>query len=153
MRPKTYHVLLSAAQRAELTTFCHSYHHSERERKRARILLLADEAQEGGAKSDKEVAAQVKVSVPMVGTVRQRFVLRGLQSTVHRKEQERRKARVLDGQAEAFLVALTCSAPPDGCKRWSLHLLKDTLIQQHVTDSISHETVRQTLKKMRSSPG
>jgi len=53
----------------------------------------------------------------------------------------------LDGRAEAHLIALTCSTPPDGRKRWGLHLLKDTLIEQQITDTISHETVRQTLKK------
>lgn len=153
MRPKTYHVTLSAEQRAELTTFCHCYRHSQRERNRAHVLLLADEAQENGPKSDKEIAAQLKVSLPMVGTVRQRFVLRGLESTVHRKEQKKRKERLLDGEGEAHLVALVCSAPPDGHTRWGLHLIKDTLIEQRVVDTISHETVRQTLKKMNLNPG
>lgn len=153
MRPKTYHVTLTAEQRAELNSISHSYRHSERERKRARVLLLADEAQEGGAKSDKEVAARVKVSLPMVGTVRQRFVLRGLESTVRRKVQEKRKERLLDGEGEAHLIALVCSAPPDGHKRWGLHLLKDALIEQRIVDTISHEAVRQTLKKMNLSPG
>ena len=153
MRPKTYHVLLTAEQRTELNSFCHSYRHSERERKRARVLLLADEAQEGGAKSDKDIAAQVKASLPMVGSVRQRFALRGLEFTVHRKEQENRKERLLDGDGEAHLIALVCGAPPDGHKRWGLHLLKDTLIEQRIVDTISHEAVRQTLKKMNLNPG
>ena len=153
MRPKTYHVTLTAEQRDELASLSHSYRHSDRERKRARVLLLADEAQEGGPRSDKEVAAQVKVSLPMVGTVRRRFVLRGLESTVHRKEQEKRKGRLLDGAGEAHLIALVCSAPPEGHKRWGLHLLKDTLIEQRIVDTISHEAVRQTLKKMNLSPG
>lgn len=153
MRPKTYHVTLTTEQRAQLNSISHSSRHSERERKRARVLLLTDEAQEGGSNSDKEVAAQVKVSLPMVGTVRQRFVLRGLASTVHRKEQEKRKERLLDGAGEAHLIALVCSAPPDGHQRWSLHLLKDTLIEQQIVDTISHEAVRQTLKKMNLNPG
>ena len=158
MRPKTYHVVLSAEQRAELTTFCHSYRHSERERKHARVLLLADEGpfnegpfnegQESGPKTDKQIAAQVNVSLPMVGNVRQRFVLRGLEFTVHRKEQDKRKERLLDGDGEAYLIALVCSAPPDGHNRWGLHLLKDALIEQRIVDTISHEAVRQTLKKM-----
>ncbi len=105
------------------------------------------------AQTDGAIAQQVKVAVLTVHRVRQRFAERGLRESLRRKEQPTRKARVLDGQAEAFLVALTCSAPPLGHKRWSLHLLKDTLIEQRVTDSISHETVRQTLKKMHSSPG
>ena len=150
MSAKKYRVSLAEAERDELTRWSKSQRHSERERKRARILLLADEAKEGGADKDADIAAQVKVSSPTVNRVRQRFVERGLQPSLRRKEQERRKARLLDGAGEAHLIALVCGAPPDGHKRWGLHLLKDTLIEQRVVDTISHEAVRQTLKKLRS---
>jgi hypothetical protein len=59
----------------------------------------------------------------------------------------------LDGDAEAHLVALVCGAPPQGRNRWSLHLLADRLVQAGYVDAVSHETVRQTLKKMPSNPG
>ena len=150
MSAKKYHVSLTEAEWDELTRWSKSQRHSERERKRARILLLADEAKEGGAAKDADISAQVKVSSPTVNRVRQRFVERGLQPSLRRKEQERRKARLLDGAGEAHLIALVCGAPPDGHKRWGLHLLKDTLIEQRVVDTISHEAVRQTLKKLRS---
>ncbi len=153
MSAKKYHVSLTETEREELICWSHSQRRSERERKRARILLLADEAKDSVAVTDAAIAQQVKVAVLTVHRVRQRFAERGLQGSLRRKEQQTRKARVLDGQAEAFLVALTCSTPPEGHKRWSLHLLKDTLLEQRITDSISHETVRQTLKKMHSSPG
>ena len=159
MRPKIYHVALAPEQREDLTRQSTSQRHSARERKRARVLLLADEAQEGGATPDAAIAAQVKVCPLTVCRVRQRFAQakdRGhdaLQAALRHKEQERRKPRALDGAAEAHLIALTCAAPPDGRKRWSLHLLKDTLIEQRVTDTVSHETVRQTLKKTSSRPG
>ena len=150
MSAKKYRVSLAEAERDELTRWSKSQRHSERECKRARILLLADEAKEGGADKDADIAAQVKVCSPTVNRVRQRFVERGLQPSLRRKEQERRKARLLDGAGEAHLIALVCGAPPDGHKRWGLHLLKDTLIEQRVVDTISHEAVRQTLKKLRS---
>ncbi len=153
MSAKKYRVALTEAEREELTRWSKSQHHSERERKRARILLLADEAGEGGAATDAAIAAQVRVCLPTVNRVRQRFVERGLQPSLRRKEQEHRKERLLDGAGEAHLIALVCGAPPDGHKRWGLHLLKDTLIEQRVVDTISHEAVRQTLKKMHSSPG
>ena len=159
MRPKIHHVALSAEQRDELTRKSTSQRQSARERKRARILLLADETQVGGALLDAGIAAQVKVSLTTVGRVRQRFARSedrdhdAIQSALRHKEQEKRKERCLDGAGEAHLIALTCSAPPDGHQRWSLHLLKDTLIEQRVVDTISHETVRQTLKKMNSSRG
>ncbi len=153
MSAKKYHVSLTEAERSELLRLSKSQRHSERERKRARILLLADEAQEDGPCSDAQIAAQLKVDALTVSRVRQRFAERGLRLTLRRKEQGNRKARTLDGAGEAYLIALTCSPPPEGQKRWSLHLLKDTLIEQQITDTISHETVRQTLKKMNSSPG
>jgi hypothetical protein len=157
MRPKTYHVALAPEQREELTRRSVSQRQSARERKRARILLLADEAREGGATADADIAAQVKVCLPTVGRVRQRFAQaeeRGedaVQAALHHREQQKRKPRLLGG--EAHLIALVCCAPPDGHKRWGLHLLKDTLIEQRVVDTISHEIIRQTLKKMNLSPG
>ena len=153
MSAKKYHVSLTEAEREELARWSKSQRHSERERKRARILLLADEAQENGAKADAEIAAQIKVCLPTVNRVRQRFSERGLDLSLRHKEQEKRKERLLDGDGEARLIALVCGAPPDGHKRWGLHLLKDTLIEQQVVDTISHEAVRQTLKKMNLSPG
>lgn len=147
MPAKKYPVRLTELDREELNRWSRSRHHSERERKRARILLLADDAQESGPCTDAEIAAQVKVDTLTVSRVRQRFAERGLLPALRRKEQERRKERRLDGAGEAHLIALTCSAPPDGHQRWSLHLLKDTLIEQQITNTISHETVRQTLKK------
>lgn len=165
MRPKTYHVTLVAEQRDELIRRSTSQKQSARERKRARILLLADEAQGGGAIPDAAIAAQVKVCLGTVGRVRQRFAQAKerdhankqgqtqLRTALHHKQQEKRKPRLLDGEAEAHLIALVCSAPPDGHKRWGLHLLKDTLIEQRIVDTISHEAVRQTLKKMNLNRG
>ncbi len=153
MSAKKYHVSLTKTQREELTRWSKSQRHSERERKRARILLLADEAKEGGADKDAHIAAQVKVAPLTVNRVRQRFAERGLEPSLRRKEQEKRKLRLLDGDGEAHLIALVCSAPPDGHTRWGLHLLKDTLIEQRIVNTISHEAVRQTLKKMNLSRG
>jgi hypothetical protein len=153
MSAKKYHVSLTEAERGELLRLSKSQRHSERERKRARILLLADEAQEGGAGKDAAIAQQVRVAPLTVNRTRRRFAERGLHKSVAHKEQETRKARVLDGEAEAFLVATTCSTPPEGQKRWSLRLLRDALIEQQIVDAIGKETVRQTLKKMNSSRG
>ncbi len=153
MPAKKYHVRLTEPDREELTRWSKSRHRSEKERNRARILLLADEAQENGPCTDAEIALQLKTDALTVSRVRQRFTERGLLPTLQRKIQAKRKERLLDGAAEAHLIALTCSAPPDGHKRWGLHLLKETLIEQQITDTISHETVRQTLKKMNLNRG
>jgi hypothetical protein len=72
----------------------------------------------------------------------------GLESAVNRKKQVRpSRQRLLDGEAEARLIAIACGAPPEGRTRWTLHLLADRLVELRMVDSISHETVRQTLKK------
>jgi hypothetical protein len=153
MSAKKYVVCLTEAEREALARQGKSQRHSERERKRARILLLADEAREGGAVKDAAIAEQVKVAPLTVSRVRQRFAERGLHKSLRHKEQHKRKPRRLDGEAEAHLIALTCGAPPDGHKRWSLRLLRGALIEQQVVDTIGQETVRQTLKKMNSSRG
>lgn len=164
MSAKKHHVTLSEDQRHQLTRQSVSQRSSLRERKRARILLLADEgpfqeAQEGGTPADALIAKQVHVCPHTVERTRQRFAQaqeQGQEAVVaalHHAKQQTRKPRLLDGRAEAHLIALTCSTPPDGHKRWGLHLLKDTLIEQQITDTISHETVRQTLKKMNLNRG
>lgn len=153
MPAKKHHVTLSSEQRQQVEIVARSYKHSALERKRARILLLADTTSPEGAANDQAIAQQVQVSSVTVQNVRQRFAKDGLKAALYRKQQQHRKQRLLDGNAEAFLIATVCSAPPDGHKQWSLHLLADKLIVAGYTETVSHETVRQTLKKMNLSLG
>jgi hypothetical protein len=153
MPAKKYHVTLTPEQRHELEVIARSNKRSQRERNRAKILLLADTHQEAGATRDEGIAAQLGVCSLTCQQVRQRFVEGDLKAAVFRKEQAHRKARKLDGNAEAFVIATVCSAPPQGRKRWSLHLLADKVIQAGYSDGVSHETIRQTLKKMNLSLG
>ena len=85
--------------------------------------------------------------------IRQRYVVAGLDAAVYRKPPARSYRRRLDGEQEARLVALTCSAPPEGHKRWTLRLLADQLVALQVVESVSYETVRQALQQTGSSPG
>ena len=153
MPAKLHHVTLTPEQRQKVEIVARSYKRSERERKRARILLLADTASEEAACTDVQISRQLGISTVMAEQVRRRFAQDGLEAALFHKEQQKRKARVLDGAAEAFLIATVCSAPPEGKARWSLHLLKDKLVAEGYADGVSHETVRQTLKKMNLSPG
>lgn len=111
----------------------------------ARILLKADEENPAGGLSDADIATAVEVSVATVERVRQRFVEHGLAAALERKAPEREYVRRLDGAAEARLVAMACGEPPSGCARWTLRLLADRLVELDVVESVSHETVRQTL--------
>ena len=150
---KQYHVALTPAERDHLQRFLGARHSSPRERTRARILLLADTTQPNGAPPDGVISQAAHTSLATVGRVRRRFATAGLEAALTHQPQINRKEPALDGAAEAHLVALVCGAPPAGRQRWSLQLLKETLIEGGYTDTVSHETVRQRLKKMNSSRG
>ena len=153
MPAKKYHVTLTDEQRQKAGIVARSYKHSARERVRARVLLLADTSQFNGSCPDAVICEQTDLCALTVSQIRQRFTEKGLDAALYRAAQKNRKARVLDGNAEAFLVATVCGASPEGFKRWGLTLLQNRLIEAGYTDAVSRETVRQTLKKMRSSPG
>jgi transposase len=120
----------------------------------ARILLKADAAPGGPNWTDERIAQAVEVSTDTVARVRQRFVEHGLEAALVRKQQDRPSRQpVLDGRAEARLIALACSAPPEGRPEWTMQLLADRLVELKVVDTVSDETVRRALKKTRSSRG
>ena len=97
------------------------------------------------------LAGALDVNPITVLRVRRRGVEEGLEATLARKRRDRVYERRLDGAQEARLIALACGVPPDGHARWSLRLLADELVRLAVVESVSHETVRQTLNKTRSS--
>ncbi len=114
--------------------------------KHANMLLKAD--MNGPNWSDKQIAQAFSTTLNTVINLRQRFVERGFQAALGRKKREYPpKQKLLDGRKEASLIALRSSEPPTGRARWTLRLLADTLVEFQVVDTISHETVRQTLKK------
>lgn len=112
--------------------------------KHANILLKAE-----ADWSDEKIAQAFDCNVNTPRNVRQRFVEQGLEGALERKKQETpSREKIFDGKAEAHLIALSCSQPPEGRASWTLHLLADKLIELQVVDSVSYETVRRTLKKM-----
>jgi hypothetical protein len=145
---KKYTVALSPAERQQLETVTRSGRRSPREKRRARILLLADENREGGRLPDVQIAAAVHCAPLTVAKVKQRAIERGeVLAAIAHGRQERRKARALDGEQEARLVAICCSEPPQGRRRWTLKMLRDRLLELEVVESIGCETIRRTLKK------
>ena len=99
------------------------------------------------------ISSALDVGMSTVARVRQTAVQDGLDVALQRRLPKRVYQRSLDGAAEAHLVALTCSAPPEGAGRWSLRLLAERMVELHYVEAVSHETVRQTLKKTNSNPG
>jgi transposase len=149
---KKYKVTLTAEERQQLAELIASGKAAAQKLTHARILLKADAAPGGPARTDDRIAEALDVSVATVERVRQRFVEQGLEAALVRKKQDRpSRTPCLDGAAEARLIALACSAPPQGRTAWTLRLLADRLIELEVVQFISYETVRQVLKKTNSS--
>lgn len=148
-----YLVKLSEAERSQLKEMISSGEASAREIRRAYILLKSDCGAHGPAWGYQPICEAFEVSSLTVYNVRKNYTEGGLHRAIFRKKPERVYERRLDGEGEAHLVALACSEPPDGYERWSLRLLQNRLIRLEIVENISHETIRQTLKKTSSSLG
>ena len=154
MPQKRYLVTLTPEEREQLAGLLSAGKRSALTLARVRILLKADQADGGPAWPDERIAEALDCGVRTVERVRQRFVERGPEEALGRKKQDRpSRERKLDGRAEARLIALACSQPPDGRAAWTLQLLADKLVELRVVDSVCDETVRRVLKKTRSSRG
>ena len=121
---------------------------------RARILLKADQAEGSPAYTDAGISEALDVSPKTVFNIRQKWVELGLEQTLERRPQQTPSRQPkLDGKAEAKLIACSCGPAPEGRSKWTLRLLSDKAVELGLADSLSHETVRQTLKKTSSSLG
>jgi transposase len=146
---KKYQVTLTAEERETLTGILNKGKHSARKRKRAQALLLADEHL-----TDEEIAERTGMHRRGVEELRRRFVKEGFEVTLEGKPHGHRP-RSLRGEDEARLIALVCSPKPDGYDHWSLRLIRDTWVtlEGTHTKTVSHETIRQTLKKTNLNRG
>lgn len=146
MRRK-YAVHLTEADRARLRTIIGRGTAPARMLTRARILLKANRGEGGPGWTDAAIADALEVHPATAGRVRRDYVAAGLEAALERKLPERVYERRLDGEAEAQLIAVTCGAPPEGQTRWTLRLLADELVRLEIVETVSHETVRRTLKQ------
>ena len=144
---KSYRVTLTQQERDELQQMIRKGKSAASKLAHARILLLADESAGAPACTDIQIAESLNVSTRTVERVRERFVEQGFEAALVPARSKRIYTRKLDGKQEAKLIALACSKPPAGKKRWTLRLLADEAVELQIVDSLSHETVRQTLKK------
>jgi transposase len=151
--PVKYIVTLTPDERTMLETLITSGTSAARKLTHARILLKADSTAGSPGWSDEEIRAALDVSLPTIHRVRQQFVEDGLEAALDRRKPAGARRRKLDGAQEAHLLAVACGAAPDGQKRWSLRLLANRLVELEVVEAISHETVREVLKKTNLSPG
>jgi transposase len=146
---KKYLVELSEQERVYLHKLISSGSAPARKLNRARILLKTDIGNhaEAQALSDRQIAQMLDTSIATVQRARERFYEGGLEAALERSKPDRVYKRSLEGRAEAHLIALACSEPPRGRDRWSFRLLADKAVELGFVESISHETVRKTLKK------
>ena len=153
---KRYIVTLSADERERLNTLIQKGTSPARQVLKARILLKADASEAGEAWSDGRIAEALDTSIDTIARTRQQLVEEGLDAALTRKHSPNSaRKRIFDGAGEAKLIALACSPPPKGRKRWTLTLLETAVVQLNIVDRASDNTIGRTLKKTskRSSPG
>lgn len=145
---------LTDKQRTEVEQVARSQKASTLVSRRAKVLLLADANHPEGRQTDEAIAALIGLTRRQVQRIRMQYVRHGLSKTLRRQvRSDAGIAKTMDGRAEAQLVKLCCSAPPDGRQRWTVQLLTDELCRLRVVASVCPETVRKTLKKIASSRG
>jgi transposase len=145
--PKKHLVELTTSERHQLETLVEQKRGSARQQRRLRALLLAAEGC-----SDEEIAEEVGLHVSSLERLRKRFAEEGWESAI--RERSRCGAPLLlDAKQEAVLISLACEKPSNGQVRWSLRQLGERLIALEVVETISHETIRRTLKKTNLSRG
>ena len=148
-----YRVTLAADERAALQEVVRTGNAAARAQTHARILLKADESPDGPGWTDERIADALEVSLSTIARVRRRFMEVGAVAALAPRPRQAAPTTKLDGRAEAHLIALTCSTPPEGHERWTLRLLTDQFVALGVSDPVSYETVRRMLKKTNSSRG
>ena len=138
---RKYVVKLAAEERESLLALTRRGKASARKIKRAAVLLAADDGDTDGV-----IAVKLRLHTDTVSDIRRRCVEGGVESALNDRPRPG-KVRLLDGRQEAYLIALTCSTPPEGRTHWTMQLLADKLVELKVVDSICDETVRRALKR------
>lgn len=153
MPAKRYIVSLTNEERQSLEQLTRTGFAAAAKINHAHILLKADVNHPDGGWKDQIISDVFNISTRTIERVRQRFVEESLENALVPRVRHSLKWPKLDGEAEAYLVATVCSSPPEGRSRWTLRLLADKIVALGYVDSISHESVRQVLKKTRLSLG
>ena len=149
-----YLVTLTEEERIELKSISSKGKHRSQKVLNALILLGCDEGSFQQKRSiNQDIATVLNVSIKKIDRLKKRFVEKGLEIALNGTKGQRAYEKKADGEFEAHLVALSCSEPPEGHVRWSLRLLADTVVELQYIETVSHETIRQVLKKTSSSLG
>ena len=143
-----YRVTLTIEERIELESIVSKGSHKSQKVLNSLILLNVDESQPKESRTINEKISNVlQISMKKIDRVKKRFIEEGLEIALCGHPKEREYEKKVDGDLEAKLTALACSAAPEGFSRWSLRMLADKAVELEYVESISHETVRRVLKK------
>lgn len=146
--PTIYSIKLTSEERAELNAFTKRKKVAASKLKKAQALLLSDQSPDGKAWKDRQIIEAIDIKSATLERLRKRCCEVGPLEALHpKKRASPARQRILDGEREAKLIALACSKAPEGRKRWTLRLLADHMVRLDIVNSVSHETVRRTLKK------
>ena len=149
-----YHVTLSEEERKSLQQLLRKGKTSGYRIRHAQILLALDEIPANAHWSDARIGEAYGASERTIGLVRKRFVEEGFQASLERKKRETPPSLIkIDGEAEAKIIALTCSKPPEGRVRWTLKLLATKVVELGILESISDHGIGNLLKKTKLNHG
>ncbi len=149
-----YIVRLSKGERSILFQLLKEEKASKEKLNRARILLKADCGEEGEFWKDTDIAEALYVSLKTVERVRKSLVEEGFEDTINRKLLPHgNREKIIKGDEEAYLIAITCSDSPEGHARWTLSLLADRMVECKYVESVSRDTIGRALKKMNLNLG
>jgi len=148
-----YTVKLTQGEVSELQAIINKGSHTSQTYRSAYILLNCDQGDYSQKVTNAQISRVLKVGMRTIDRVKKKFVEEGFESTLARRPTSRKYEIKVDGDMEAKLVSLCCSAPPKGFGRWSLRLLADKMVELKYAESISYVTVGNVLKKMNLSPG
>jgi hypothetical protein len=149
---KKYVIKLSEAERSQLQALISKGKSPAKRLLKARILLKADASESGDAWSDSRIVEALDTNASMVSRVRQQLVEEGLEAVLSRKQRATPARKpIFDGEKQARLTALACSAPPEGRASWTLRLLEEKVVELGIVDRASDNTIGRVLKKMHFS--
>jgi transposase len=148
--PNLYPVHLTPQQRLSLEDITRNGHAPAKKIRHANVLLMSDRDRPAGRMAGPEVAAALGMHINTVNRIRKRFVTEGERPALERKPREAPPVPpIIDGRAEAHLIAICTGPPPEGRARWTMELLAGELVRREVVTAVSGETVRRALKKTR----
>jgi len=148
-----YKVTLTKKEREELKAVVSKGKHSSLQYRNACILLNCDIGKHGQQVNNNQIAQVLQINTKTVERLKQRFVEEGFESCMDRKPYPDKQKTKTDGDFEAHLIAISCSKSPSGYARWSLRMLADKMVELKYSEKVSHETVRQVLKKTNLNRG